>query len=227
LVRAAKDAKNGLISVYGSAEVCSGLKKINVVKSNSVSWAECNGDASDHWRFHEMVHSPGQFLMQFLGKALYVHVGTGVANSGGERWLHATVAKGSGVQACYETVMAHEHCAKDYFSYAARGDKNCGCNGAEGSEVRGDSNSDMYKIEAGDQAGECVDTDDGEMAGCDDQALNQFVEATSLGTFVDSWTHAETGDTHSIALVRGWPSANPLATAPTGWPHARCSRTCP
>ena len=36
-------------------------------------------------------------------------------------------AKGSGVMACYNTVMKDLECAKDYLSYVELGDKNCGC----------------------------------------------------------------------------------------------------
>ena len=57
-------------------------------------------------------------------------------------------AKGSGVMACYNTVMKDPACAKDYLSYVELGDKNCGCHKAVGFAIRNDDNSDIYHITA-------------------------------------------------------------------------------
>ena len=57
-------------------------------------------------------------------------------------------AKGSGVMACYNTVMKDPECAKDYLSYVELGDKNCGCHKAVGFAIRNDDNSDIYHITA-------------------------------------------------------------------------------
>lgn len=77
--------------------------------------------------------------------------GTGVAGSP-ERW-NVGDAKGKGVQKCYEAVIADKDCDKDYFTYAARGDGNCGCKGTGGTAtieeliVRPEADADYYHIE--------------------------------------------------------------------------------
>lgn len=53
-------------------------------------------------------------------------VGAGVAGPD-EVWLGGY---NEGVEACIERVMADARCAKDYFTYVARGDGNCGCKGS-------------------------------------------------------------------------------------------------
>ena len=57
-------------------------------------------------------------------------------------------AKGSGVMACYNTVMEDPECAKDYLSYVELGDKNCGCHKAVGFAIQNDDNSDIYHLTA-------------------------------------------------------------------------------
>ena len=73
---------------------------------------------------------------------------TGVGVAGGiEIWLGGY---GQGVQSCFERVMADNRCAKDYFTYVLRGDKNCGCKGSNGDlSVRGNSNADYYRVNKG------------------------------------------------------------------------------
>lgn len=46
----------------------------------------------------------------------------------GERnfWLSCDAAKG-GAKECFDAVMAEPQCLKDYFTFNARGDRNCGC----------------------------------------------------------------------------------------------------
>jgi len=56
-------------------------------------------------------------------------------------------AQGRGVDACYLAIMADSRCAKDYFTYVARADRNCGCKGTSAAlNVRFDSNGDVYKV---------------------------------------------------------------------------------
>jgi len=71
----------------------------------------------------------------------YVFLGRGVAGPT-EIWI----AKGLGVLACYAAVMEDSRCTKDYFTYVARGDANCGCKGSNQElSVRGDGNADYYR----------------------------------------------------------------------------------
>ena len=58
-------------------------------------------------------------------KSLFNFVGRGVAKS-----VHWLGILGVGVYKCYEMIMQDPQCAKDYFTYEARGDKNCGCHTA-------------------------------------------------------------------------------------------------
>merc|ERR1719454_746465 len=58
-------------------------------------------------------------------EAPYRHAGKGVAKP--EEIWNVGGAKGKGVQACYQAVLAESKCAKDWFTYVARGDLNCGC----------------------------------------------------------------------------------------------------
>jgi len=81
-------------------------------------------------------------------QAQYTWLKHGVSRYGGEKWLQDTIAHGSGVQTCYETVLGDPDCAKDFFTYATRGDQNCGCNKAYGLESRPDDNADIYCIGA-------------------------------------------------------------------------------
>ena len=46
----------------------------------------------------------------------YELAGTGGVAGPGGVWLADVLAKGSGVQKCYEAVMVDQRCAKDYFS---------------------------------------------------------------------------------------------------------------
>jgi len=78
----------------------------------------------------------------------YVSKQKGVISYGGEKWLESSIVKGSGVMACYRTVMEDPQCVKDYFSYVDRGDKNCGCHKVSGFGIRNDDNSDIYQITA-------------------------------------------------------------------------------
>ena len=67
------------------------------------------------------------FLL-IVGNHEYKFVGVGVADSSGRSHIwNVGNAKGQGVGACYEAVKLDERCAKDYFTYSTRGDKNCGC----------------------------------------------------------------------------------------------------
>jgi len=74
----------------------------------------------------------------------YIHKGTGVA--GPHVWLNVY---GKGVEHCYGLVMSDSRCAKDYFSYVPRGDKNCGCKSAGSGSLSMTSyaSADYYKIE--------------------------------------------------------------------------------
>ena len=70
---------------------------------------------------------------------------TGIAGSR-EIW-NVGGARGRGVSACFQAVQADSRCAKDYFTYVTRGDRNCGCKGNKGPlNVRGDRNGDIYRI---------------------------------------------------------------------------------
>lgn len=71
--------------------------------------------------------------------------GTGVAGRH-EIW-GVDRAHGLGVESCFRAVQADERCHGDFFTYVARGDKNCGCKGDSGAlVVRSDRNADHYKI---------------------------------------------------------------------------------
>ena len=54
---------------------------------------------------------------------IYSKAGQGVAGND-EVWLGG---HNKGVEKCFKRVMADSRCAKDYFTYVARGDGNCGC----------------------------------------------------------------------------------------------------
>ena len=83
----------------------------------------------------------------FVGVAEYSFVGTGVAGPS-DIWDVGN-AMGQGVTACYEAVKLDQRCAKDYFTYVTRGDKNCGCKGStDVLSIRQDSNGDYFKINA-------------------------------------------------------------------------------
>jgi len=74
-------------------------------------------------------------------EADYGFVARGVAGPT-EVWI----AKDLGVLACYTAVMGDSRCAKDFFTYVARGDANCGCKGSNGElSIRGDENADYYR----------------------------------------------------------------------------------
>jgi len=75
----------------------------------------------------------------------YAHAGLGVAGLA-EKW-NVGGAKGKGPKACYDAVMADAECQKDYFTYAARGDKNCECKTSDGAlSVRAGDSNDYYVI---------------------------------------------------------------------------------
>lgn len=81
-----------------------------------------------------------------LHKEKYKFMGHGVAGPG-ELWNLAN-AKGKGAGACYEAVKASSRCAQDYFTYATRGDQNCGCKDSSAPlSVRVDATADYYRIE--------------------------------------------------------------------------------
>lgn len=86
-----------------------------------------------------------------LDEDSYAYGGLGVA--GGHEIWDVDTASGLGEQSCFEAVMKDARCNKDYFTYVARGDKNCGCKGDAGElHIRGgasDSEADYYKIKAG------------------------------------------------------------------------------
>ena len=73
--------------------------------------------------------------------------GTGTGDGNGELWLGG---HNQGVAKCVERVMADSRCAKDYFSYVARGDGNCGCKtSTDPLKLRGDNDADYYRINPG------------------------------------------------------------------------------
>ena len=85
-------------------------------------------------------------MILFVGDSDYTFVGTGAAGPN-EIW-NVGNAKGQGVKACYEAVKADQRCAKDYFTYVTRGDKNCGCKGSSDPlSIRQTNNGgDYFKI---------------------------------------------------------------------------------
>ena len=64
----------------------------------------------------------------------------GISKKGAEHWGIGGAA-GKGLHACFEAVKVDPKCAGDYFNYVERGDKNCGCNGKPGLEVRNEGKS--------------------------------------------------------------------------------------
>lgn len=79
----------------------------------------------------------------------YVFDGLGVA--GPMEFWDIGGARGKGIEACYLAVLQDHRCTKDYFTYVARGDQNCGCKGGgRDRTVREDmwGSADMYKISA-------------------------------------------------------------------------------
>lgn len=93
-------------------------------------------------------------LRPICKEAQYDFVATGVARTVmGENWLG--LAWGSGVQACYEAVLADSECVGDYFSYATRGDQSCGCKASGPGSlkplplvIRSDTSVDYYRMQA-------------------------------------------------------------------------------
>ena len=84
-----------------------------------------------------------------VGDAQYTPVGTGVAGPNEIWWVNGGNAMGQGVTACYEAVKLDQRCAKDYFTYSTRGDKNCGCKGSiDVLSIRQASVADYFKINA-------------------------------------------------------------------------------
>jgi hypothetical protein len=74
----------------------------------------------------------------------YNRVSSGVAGPD-NKW--SVNLKGMGVEECYKAVLADPDCFKDYFSYAQRGDENCGCKRSSSSlTVSDDARSDYYRI---------------------------------------------------------------------------------
>ena len=77
----------------------------------------------------------------------YVFMGAGIANNGytGNKWLGLY---NLGVQGCYDAIMADTKCNKDYFTYSARYDLNCGCKITSGRLIV-DSNEqfDYYRVQ--------------------------------------------------------------------------------
>ena len=77
----------------------------------------------------------------------YVFMGAGIANNGytGNKWLGLY---NLGVQGCYDAIMADTRCNKDYFTYSARYDLNCGCKITSGRLIV-DSNKqfDYYRVQ--------------------------------------------------------------------------------
>ena len=87
-------------------------------------------------------------MLLLLALGAYSKGGFGVAGTGGggkgELWLGGHK---QGVEKCFKRVMADSRCAKDYFTYVARGDGNCGCKANMGAlNIRADNNADYYRI---------------------------------------------------------------------------------
>jgi len=85
--------------------------------------------------------SPMQLVRALKGKGF---VRTGIASP----WEHWFRKYRIGVEACAKLALADTRC-KDYFTYVARGDQNCGCRYGSGElQVRGDHNGDIYSMNA-------------------------------------------------------------------------------
>jgi serine/threonine protein kinase len=93
---------------------------------------------------------------------MWARFGRGVVRP--EKW-NVNRANGFGVESCYEAVIKDPDCAKDYFTYVARGDENCGCRTKMGratpkllseNSIRHDDDADYYKIAAGITEEPCV-----------------------------------------------------------------------
>ena len=88
-------------------------------------------------------------MLLLLALGAYSKGGFGVAGTGGggkgELWLGGHK---QGVEKCFKRVMADSRCAKDYFTYVARGDGNCGCKTSKDplTLIRGDNDADYYRI---------------------------------------------------------------------------------
>ena len=92
-------------------------------------------------------------------KATHRLTGRGIA--GPEKWLNIYFA---GPATCLRAVLQDSECAKDYFTYAARGDGNCGCKTAGLLEVLsyvgdgGQEETDYYVIDVSTDVSTGVDT---------------------------------------------------------------------
>jgi len=73
---------------------------------------------------------------QFCRGGSYKHVGSGSCAGPLQVWdVGGDDAKGQGVLACYEAIMADNQCEKDYFTYNNRSDQRCGCKKAGTGEL--------------------------------------------------------------------------------------------
>jgi len=117
--------------------------KTNIRNSSLVAVLSRNPDASQ-WQY--LLNNLTSFLPS-CEEDKFHFAAFGVA--GPEEVWNVASSKGLGVLDCYYSVLANSECEGDYFTYNARGDKDCGCRKGPGNAllpIRADAEADVYFI---------------------------------------------------------------------------------
>merc|ERR1711957_953141 len=87
-------------------------------------------------------------LLLYLAKGGRILAGLSILSQSQDVHWFDSSSVGEGVQGCYEATLKEPLCARDFFSFADRGNKNCGCKitAEHLSFVQEDDSYDCYHI---------------------------------------------------------------------------------